>query len=89
MSLNRQQYTNKYELNPQGRNYGYPPQKKEQPTYPKETVYNEKMDRNEVQELKRKVQEINYQMNKRKRAVLKIQKVWRGYLARKRFKKIK
>ena len=58
-------------------------------TMPNNDPYGEKVDRTEVQELRRKVQEINYQMNKRKRCATKIQKVWRGFIARKRFRKMK
>ena len=59
------------------------------PINSKEIVYSEKLGRNEVQELKRKVQEINYNMNKRKRAIVKIQKVWRGYITRKKLRRQK
>lgn len=78
--------------------YSYKPQKdfdihSNKPQYyapVKDTAYgNEKLGKGEVQELKKKVQEINYMMNKRKRSAIKIQKVWRGYLARKRFARIK
>jgi len=59
------------------------------PINSKEIVYSEKLGRNEVQELRKKVQEINYNMNKRKRAIIKIQKVWRGYITRKKLRKLK
>jgi len=63
--------------------------KSKSPINSKEIVYSEKLGRNEVQELRKKVQEINYQMNKRKRAIVKIQKVWRGYITRKKLRRFK
>jgi len=63
--------------------------KSKSPINSKEIVYSEKLGRNEVQELRKKVQEINYNMNKRKRAIVKIQKVWRGYITRKKLRRFK
>ena len=45
--------------------------------------------KNEIQEIKRKAQEANQKMLRRKRAAIKIQKVWRGHYVRKNFRKLK
>lgn len=89
MSKARPQPTPQYSYKPQ-KDFDIPSKKPQYYAPAKETSYgNEKLDKGEVQELKKKVQEINYMMNKRKRSAIKIQKVWRGYLARKRFARIK
>ena len=45
--------------------------------------------KDDIAELKRKAQEAHLKMQKRKRAVVKIQKIARGYIARCKFEKLK
>lgn len=45
--------------------------------------------KDDIAELKRKAQEAHLKMQKRKRAAIKIQKIARGYIARRKFEKMK
>lgn len=50
---------------------------------------NSSIEREEYSELRKKVQVVTSFVDKRKKAVLRIQKMWRGYSVRKNFLKIK
>ena len=49
----------------------------------------ENLDKNDMQELKRQAKEKQRLMEKRKKAAIKIQALWKGYRSRIKFKKIK
>jgi hypothetical protein len=76
------------------KNYSSNPSKSQ--TRPKPTPLQQQYSSNQstvstkddIQEIKRKAQEANLKMQRRKRAAVKIQKVVRGFLARNRFEKM-
>lgn len=49
----------------------------------------QQLNKKDIQDIKRKAQEADLKMNRRKRAVMKIQKMWRGFICRKKFLKMK
>ena len=49
----------------------------------------ENLNKNEILEYKKLAQEKLRFMEKRKRCAIKIQRIWRGYVSRRKFKKIK